>query len=121
MQPDTLIRSLGEQMTATGGGKAAFGEPVTQGERTVIPVARVACLFGGGAGGLEGGAESRSREQGGGGGGGVIAAWPIGALEVAPEGTRFVPMSDPKRSLAALGIGLAIGWLIGRRSGRRGR
>ncbi len=121
MKPETLIQSLGEQLTATGGAHAAFGEPVTQGERTVIPVARVACFFGGGAGGLEGATEGRSRERSGGGGGGAIAAWPIGAIEVSSEGTRFVPVTDPRRSLAAVGIGLVVGWFLGRRAGRRGR
>jgi uncharacterized spore protein YtfJ len=121
MRPEALIQSLGEQLTATGGAHAAFGEPVTQGERTVIPVARVATFFGGGSGGLAAAAEGRSPERGGGGGGGAIAAWPIGAIEVSPEGTRFIPVTDPRRSLAAVGIGLAIGWLLGRRAGRRRR
>lgn len=120
MRPDALIQSLGEQLTTTGGAHAAFGEPVTQGDRTVIPVARVASFFGGGAGGLAA-AEGRSPERGGGGGGGAIAAWPIGAIEVSSEGTRFVPVTDPRRSLAAVCVGLAIGWLLGRRAGRRGR
>jgi uncharacterized spore protein YtfJ len=121
MRPEALLQNLGEQLTATGGARAAFGEPVTQGERIVIPVARVACFFGGGAGGLEAAVEGRSPERGGGGGGGAIAAWPIGAIEVSPEGTRFVPVTDPRRSLAAVGISLLIGWFLGRRAGRRGR
>ncbi len=121
MRPEALMESLGEQLTTTGGAHAAFGEPVTQGGRTVIPVARVACLFGGGAGGMEAATEGRSPERSGGGGGGAIAAWPIGAIEVSAEGTRFIPVTDPRRSLAAVGIGLAIGWFLGRRAGQRGR
>ncbi|HXU29301.1 MAG TPA: spore germination protein GerW family protein [Thermoanaerobaculia bacterium] len=120
MPPEALIQSLGEQLTATGGAQAAFGEPVTQGDRTVIPVSRVASFFGGGSGGLAA-AEGRSPARGGGGGGGAVAAWPIGVIEVSPEGTRFVPIADPRRSLAAVGIGFAIGWFLGRRAGRRGR
>ncbi len=73
MRPEALIQSLGEQLTTTGGAHAAFGEPVTQGDRTVIPVARVASFFGGGAGGLAAAAEERSPERGGGGGGGATA------------------------------------------------
>lgn len=117
MRSDELIRTLGEQLSTTGGGRAAFGAPVTVGDRTVIPVARVATFWGAGAGGVE--PATAAAERGGGGGGGVIAAWPIGAFEVSPEGTRFVPIAAPARHLAVAFGGLLVGYLLGRRAGRR--
>lgn len=103
--------------------ETVYGEPVTQGDRTVVPVARVRHRFGGGfgsGGGRDGDTESTG--YGGGGGGGVTAE-PAGALEVSAEGTRFVDADERSNSgtsgrrwplLAALGVGALLGWL-GRR------
>ena len=45
----------------------------------------------------------------GGGGGGAVSAAPCGALEVTPEGTRFIVFEDRKRMAAALAIGFVLG------------
>jgi uncharacterized spore protein YtfJ len=101
-----------------------YGEPVQQGDRTVIPVAKVA--FGFGAGGGEGGRRSRKpadqetaagpEGQGAGGGGGV-RMMPVGVIEVGPEGTRFVALRRPVAPLIASAVlGVALGWLLTRRS-----
>jgi uncharacterized spore protein YtfJ len=87
---------------------ACFGEPVTSGERTAIPVAQVTygMGFGYGSGG-EGPASDGAQLSGGGGGGGGggSSARAIAVIEVAPEGVRVLPIQD-HTSIALAGITL---------------
>jgi len=102
-----------------------YGEPVQHGDTTVIPVAKVAYGFGAGGGrGLghrlkAASDDGRSNEdpvdaQGAGGGGGVRMT-PVGALEISPQGTRFVRFHPVAPWFAAAALGLTVGWLLGRR------
>jgi len=104
-----LLETIGERIRATADVRVVYGEPITVGERTVVPVAAVSYVFGAGAGkGSCGGQEG----EGGGGGGGVRVR-PLGVIEITPQGTRFVPVFDAQR-LALLALGaialLALGW-----------
>jgi uncharacterized spore protein YtfJ len=101
-----------------------YGEPVNRGDTTVVPVAQVVYAFGAGGGQAprrtrkSGSDESppdidaRPEAQGAGGGGGVRMT-PVGALEIGPTGTRFVPIHPLTRLLGAGALGLMAGWLIG--------
>jgi uncharacterized spore protein YtfJ len=103
-----------------------YGEPVLRGDTTVIPVAQVA--YGFGAGGGRGPARLRkaasdesppntdapSEAQGAGGGGGVRMT-PVGALEIGPEGTRFIHFHSALPLLGACAVGMVAGWLLARR------
>ena len=103
-----------------------YGEPVQHGAVTVIPVAKVAYGFGAGGGrspgrGRTAGAgestsslENRPDAQGAGGGGGVRMT-PVGALEIGPQGTRFVHFHPLAPWLGAGALGLVVGWLLARR------
>ena len=103
-----------------------YGEPVNHGDTTVIPVAQVVYAFGAGGGqaprrprkngSVEGPPEMDTRPdaQGAGGGGGVRMT-PVGALEIGPQGTRFVHFHPLTPWLAAGAVGLVVGWLLGRR------
>ncbi|WP_276259937.1 spore germination protein GerW family protein [Haloglomus litoreum] len=92
--------------------RTVYGDPVTQGDRTVVPAARISHRFGGGFGGS---GEGQPGGYGGGGGGGVTAE-PAGALEVSPDGTRFVDAEaapgDGRRwpLLVAFALGALLGW-----------
>jgi uncharacterized spore protein YtfJ len=99
-----------------------YGEPVQHGETTVIPVARVAYGFGAGGGRGPGkrttrpddhtlGDDGRPEAQGAGGGGGVRMT-PVGALEIGPQGTRFVRVSRLRPLVGAAVLGLVVGWLL---------
>ena len=103
-----------------------YGEPVLRGDTTVIPVAQVAYGFGAGGGrgpvrlrkaasdGRPPDTDAPSEAQGAGGGGGVRMT-PIGALEIGPEGTRFIHFHPLLPLLGAGAVGMVAGWLLGRR------
>jgi len=103
-----------------------YGEPVHHGDTTVIPVAQVAYGFGAGGGqglgriGKKGSRESspdkdtRSDAQGAGGGGGVHMT-PVGALEIGPEGTRFIRFHPLLPLLGAAAVGIVAGWVLAHR------
>lgn len=100
-----------EHLRATADAETVYGEPVTQGDRTVVPVARVGYRFGAGFGGGEGGEDGDGGSGFGGGGGGTVDARPAGALEVTPGGTRFVEAERQWPLLAAFVLGFLVGWL----------
>jgi hypothetical protein len=103
-----LLERLAGLVGAKATVEAVFGEPVRQGELTVIPVARVRWGFGGGGGQSD--AAPTGPASGSGGGGGV-AADPVGYLEVTGEGAIFRPIRDVYPSpvlLLAAGITTAI-------------
>lgn len=133
------LRDLIDDLHDSANARAVFGDPVERGDRTVIPVARIAYGFGGGFGAAPGLAEEPAAESdeeltieavddvedveltGSGGGGGAMAK-PVGALEITDHETRFVPISGNRVRLFAvlgLGIGFVLGRLLGRRAGQK--
>src|SRR6266446_5728749 len=110
----SLLQSLHENLSSRAQVKSVFGEPITAGDKTIIPVARIAYGFGGGTG--SGGLEIKTARGEGGGGGGGVGVLPVGVFEVAPTGTRFVAIADKKRLLGMLALGAGLGFLLrGRR------
>ncbi|MEX0787123.1 MAG: spore germination protein GerW family protein [Dehalococcoidia bacterium] len=120
---DGLARGFQDRLSVS----TIYGEPITAGAVTVVPVARVTFGFGGGGGG---GSGEGPREQGGsgngggGGGGGGGAVLPIGYVEITEAGSRWVPI-EPSPAEQLLGAvrsasrflpggrgGLAIGLLL---------
>jgi uncharacterized spore protein YtfJ len=103
-----------------GGSRLCYGEPIRDGVRTVVPVARVRAAGGGGWG------NDATSSGAGGGGGGALDARPIGFIEVGPEGTRFEPIHDPEaltrtlRAATAAAVTLATA-VAGVRAAREGR
>jgi len=88
------------------GAKLVYGEPITAGGRTIVPVAKIRYGFGGGAGG------KRTENQHGGGGGGGLVAQPLGVVEVTASGTRFIPVASNWTVLAAVAVGICLGWSV---------
>jgi uncharacterized spore protein YtfJ len=108
-----FFRELSERLRQSATVTTVYGEPVVAEGKTVIPVARVAYGFGGGSG-VRPGVNGDAAREGGGGGGGVMAS-PAGAIEITPEGTRFVAFDTWRRAAAAAAVGFALGYLAGRR------
>ena len=125
MEPRNLLQSFKDSLLSNATVKSVYGDPVTFGDRTIVPVARVAYGFGGGFGSrLKSGeapaltgdvAAPRGPGEEGGGGGGGVAAMPLGVVEVTPTRTRFIRFGEGRRLAAAAAIGLAAGIWFGRR------
>ena len=94
---DQLVSRVGEQLPSHINAATVFGDPVTRGDRTVIPVARVSMGFGFGAGVGQAPEGTPGGFGGGGGGGGGAQGAPVGYIEITPTSSRFVPTVDVTR------------------------
>jgi uncharacterized spore protein YtfJ len=119
-------KGLRRLIDAVATSRLCYGEPVREGDRTIIPVARVRVTAGWGFG--RGEARKRKGDEStGGGGGGTLDAKPAGFIEVAPDGARFHPIPDPDHTRQLLRAGaaalatVAAGVAGARRLGRGGR
>jgi uncharacterized spore protein YtfJ len=96
---------------------AVFGQPIQEGDVTLIPVADVAVGFGFGSGQSpvteEGGDEDGSAEAevgSGAGGGAGGKATPRGYIKITPDGVHFESTMDENR-VALAGIGM-VAWSV---------
>jgi uncharacterized spore protein YtfJ len=115
-QADPVTTFL-EALTTAVGVETVFGEPITVGDRVIIPVAETS--LGGGVGfgrgpGPEGEPQTRTLALGGGAGGGATTR-PVAAIVVTADGVRVQPVIDVGKlaltsiaSTAALWQGLAV-------------
>ena len=106
MNAAELLQKMGDTLGSTATVKSVFGEPIHANGKTVVPVAKVAYGFGGGAG--TGKVDAPDRHGEGGGGGGGVRAFPAGALEITEGNTRFVPFIDPAWIGAAFTAGVVV-------------
>ncbi len=95
------IRDLLTQVQTGARVSTAVGEPVTVGERVIIPVVEVA--YGGGGGGGGGKGEAETGEGSGGGGGGGVRLRPLGAWVIDQDSERWVPALDVNRLVLVAG------------------
>jgi uncharacterized spore protein YtfJ len=116
----TIIQSL-QQLIASANVRSAFGEPQTVGNRTVIPVAEVACGFGFGMGSGDGpsGSEGKEGSGAGGGGGGGARTRAVAVIVVEPEGVIIRPVVDVTQIMMAAVTASVFTMLWMRRMGRK--
>ena len=76
-----------------------FGQPIVQGERTVIVASEVAVGMGAGAGY---GGEPDESAGGGGGGGGYSFGRPVAVIEIEPQGVHVTPIVDSTKIAVAV-------------------
>lgn len=93
--------------------EAVYGEPVTQGDYTVITASEISVGMGYGYGGGGGVGPSPETEDAtaaknevagygsGGGGGGGTSARPVAVIEIGPNGVRVEPVVDPTKIVLA--------------------
>lgn len=124
MRTKELIDGAVEHLQTSANVKAVYGTPITTDGKTVIPVAKVAYGFGVGSGS---GTHAKQSKNGktpaeGAGAGGGVAARPVGVVEITGSETRFVPIGASRKlaimAVLGAGLGAAIGWFMGRRSGK---
>ncbi|HTV55294.1 MAG TPA: spore germination protein GerW family protein [Terriglobia bacterium] len=109
-----IIQSIAEKTQSSAHVKTVYGEPVVADGKTVVPVARVAYGFGGGAGSrAKTGNESDGKDEGGGGGGGC-AVLPVGVVEITGESTRYISFGLAPKLTAGVLAGAMVGYLLGR-------
>src|SRR6476469_9860395 len=118
MENGNFIEKLASQFGQNASVKNVYGEPVKTGDKTIIPMARIAYGLGGGFG--QGNKKIRhsvyndtiKRTEGpdaeGAGGGGGLYAKPAGVYEVTAAGTRFIPANNTSQFLA----GVVVGFLL---------
>jgi uncharacterized spore protein YtfJ len=100
--PAEGLALLGKLMEAAS-PQAVFGEPVQQGDTTLITASSVTVGLGFGMGGFvlgrtEAGQEehqqARQEVNGGGGGGGSSRARPVAVISISPQGVEVKPIVD---------------------------
>jgi uncharacterized spore protein YtfJ len=118
MANENFIENLASSFGQNASVKNVFGEPIRSGDKTIIPVARIAYGFGGGYG--QGNKKQRKDNAAepihaeeepvgkGAGGGGGFSARAKGVYEITPTCTRFIPANPGQKIL----IGIAIGYLL---------
>ncbi len=110
MSVSEMLKTIGDRFQSGATVKNVYSDPVTSGDRTVIPVARLAYGFGGG-----GGRRNGSHAGEGAGGGGRMSAEPAGVVEISPSGTHFIPFTNWRNLAAATALGFTLGCLVGAR------
>jgi uncharacterized spore protein YtfJ len=114
MKLEDIFQAI-ENMRDKASVSAVYGEPVTVGEKTIIPVAEIKYGFGLGYGEgtvVSGEGEEPATGGKGAGGGGGVAARPVAVLEVTDEGVKVKPVIDEGRiAMAGIFTGMwAIFW-----------
>src|SRR5260370_41549820 len=104
------------KLVITVSADAVFGEPVVNGDTTVIPCSEVAIGMGMGSGGGPVDENGNPTGSGSGGGGGARGR-PVAAIVITQEGVRVEPIFDiTKIVLASLTTGAFIMLWVGRLS-----
>ena len=92
-QPQKNVEEALDRLLAVASAGAVFGQPITQGDTTIVPCSEVAAGIGLG-GGTGYGPDSQGRGQtggGGSGGGGGARGRPVAAIVITPQGVRVEP------------------------------
>jgi uncharacterized spore protein YtfJ len=120
MDRESIPNQILDRIKQSARVELAYGESRVVGDKTIIPVALVAYLFGGGSGsGVGQGHNGQSEGVGiGGGGGGSVRVQPVAVVEVTEEETRLVPVIDWTRIITA-GITAFGVWMVVRQLFRK--
>jgi len=118
---DSIPNQILDRIKQSARVELAYGESRVVGDKTIIPVALVAYIFGGGSGSGVGPAHNGANEGVGigGGGGGSVRVQPVAVVEVTGDETRLIPIIDWTRiittGITAAGIYLVVRRLFQKR------
>jgi uncharacterized spore protein YtfJ len=115
MNTTKTFKSLVASLQHGASAKTVFGDPISADGRTLIPVAKVGCGWGGGLHPKQADADGQETAEPRLGFGAGLGAKPLGVFEVTQDGTRFIPIGLGKKILGALAVGLIVGLILGRR------
>lgn len=83
---ENLVKTVLEELRALVNTEAVVGKPVTVGNQTIIPVAKISVGFGAGGG------KSQEKEDGGSGMGGGAQIDPVAFIVVSDDRTQIIPL-----------------------------
>ena len=120
MEKNNIIERLATVFTQSATVKNVYGAPITAGNKTIIPVSRIAYGLGGGRGqGVdkgntsEGDKELKSGEGAGIGGGMYASA--IGIYEITDDSSRFIPAHNTRTLIVGLVLGVLVKSILSRK------
>jgi len=117
LDKSSIPNQILERIKQSARVELAYGESRKVGDKTIIPVALISYVFGGGSGSGVGPSGHNGHSEGvgiGGGGGGGVRVQPVAILEVTEDDTRLMPIIDWSR-LATTAIAAVAAVLIVRR------
>ena len=109
MNAEEIIQQISDKAEKAANIKIIFGDPIKQGEVTVIPVGSI-FLKGGGGGGKIGTQEGDEKGKRGMGLGMCISTKPIGYIEVKNNEAKFVNIIDKTKVI--IGMMVTLGLLV---------
>ena len=115
MKTTKTLKSLVGCLQHGASAKTVFGDPITAEGRTLIPVAKVGCGWGGGLHPSQADPAKHEKAEPRLGFGAGLGAKPLGVFEVSPEGTKFISLGIGRKIFGALAAGLIVGLILGRR------
>ncbi len=109
-----VVNDTMSQFLSAANVDAVYGEPLHEGNTTIIPCAEILSVAGFGVGygsggqaqgdqGAQGAQGQQSGSGGGGGGGGRVLSRPVAVVEITPDGVNVKPIVDVTK-LAIAGI-----------------
>ncbi len=94
-QPVDAVNGTMSQFLAAANVDAVYGEPLHEGNMTVVPCAEILSVAGFGIGQGTGGQAGQAPQTGsGGGGGGRVLSRPVAVVEITPDGVNVKPIVD---------------------------
>jgi uncharacterized spore protein YtfJ len=106
------VQSTLEKFTAIADVTSVYGNPIQNGDTTIIPAAEVLCVMGFGVGSGSGMDENNQGGGGeGGGGGGRVFSRPVAAIIIEGNNVRVEPVVDVTK--ITLGLFTTIGFVAG--------
>lgn len=116
---ESTVGQILDRVKSTARVEVIFGESREMYGKTIVPVAMVSYVFGGGEGtGTPPGGNGRESVNTGSGGGGAVRVTPVAVLEVTGDETRLVPIIDWSRIIGAM-VTFAGVWMMFRTIFRR--
>lgn len=116
METKEILDKLVEKLEKQAGSKLVFGDVIEKGDKTIIPVAKITSGIGSFKGWLSKipflSGEQADEETENEVSGGSVKIVPVGIIEISETETKFVPITDFKKTAAVFALGALFGLLF---------